>query len=225
MTTSTPDKPVTGATSSAPPKRRRGRPAAGSTAPAETRSQIVQAGLEQLTEKGVTATGIDQVLKMVGVPKGSFYHYFANKEAFLLEVVDAYGSYFARKLDKHFTNRRRRPLSRLQAFIDDAEAGMQRHQFRRGCLIGNLGQEVSVLSDALRQRVEEVLQDWEQRLAQCLKEAVDAGQLAEDCDVEAESSYFWTGWEGAVMRARLKQDTAPMKQFGMRFIQQIQAKP
>ncbi len=222
MTTSTPNTLNSANPVTPPQKRRRGRPAAGSTAPAETRNLIIQAGLEQLTEKGVTATGIDQVLKQVGVPKGSFYHYFANKEAFLLEVVAAYGDYFARKLDKHFSNRRRKPLSRLQAFIEDARDGMQRHSFQRGCLIGNLGQEVSVLSDTLRHKVEAVLQDWEQRLAECLKEAIEAGQLANDCDIHAESSYFWTGWEGAVMRARLKQNASPMTQFGQRFIEQLQ---
>lgn len=201
--------------------RRRGRPAAGSTAPAETRKLIIQAGVAQLTEKGVAATGIDQILKQVGVPKGSFYHYFANKEAFLLEVVAAYGDYFARKLDKHFHNRKRRPLSRLQSFFDDAQDGMTRHDFKRGCLIGNLGQEVSVLSDELRNKVEAVLQDWEQRLALCLEEAKESGQLASTCDTAAEASYFWSGWEGAVMRARLKQNTAPMEHFGQRFINQL----
>lgn len=186
---------------------------------------IIQAGVEQLTQKGVTATGIDPILKQVGVPKGSFYHYFANKEAFLLDVVAAYGDYFARKLDKHFNNASQPPLSRLQAFFEDAQNGMQRHSFQRGCLIGNLGQEVSALSDQLRDKVEAVLQDWEQRLATCLEYAKEAGQLSSNCDTHAEASYFWSGWEGAVMRARLKRDVAPMAHFGQRFIEQLQHQP
>ncbi|GAA5316360.1 MAG: TetR/AcrR family transcriptional regulator [Candidatus Pelagadaptatus aseana] len=209
-------------TTSAPTtKRRRGRPPAGSSSPAETRQAIIQTGVVILTEQGFAATGIDKVLKQARVPKGSFYHYFASKEAFILEVVDAYGVYFARKLDRHFSNTDLSPLMRLAAFVDDAIAGMKRHAYERGCLIGNLGQEVSIISPALRERVEHVLQDWEARLADCLEQAVVAGELAAGCDCRAEASYFWTGWEGAVMRARLQRDTALMALFGQRFIQHL----
>jgi len=33
-----------------------------------------------LTEKGYSATGIEEVLRSVDVPKGSFYRYFPSKE-------------------------------------------------------------------------------------------------------------------------------------------------
>lgn len=208
-------------TSTPPVKRRRGRPPAGSTAPEQTRESIIRTGVIILTEQGFAATGIDKVLKQAQVPKGSFYHYFASKEAFILEVVDAYGVYFARKLDRHFSNEGLSPLARLEAFIEDAIGGVKRHRFERGCLIGNLGQEVSVISPALRERVENVLQDWEARLARCLEQAVTEGELSPACDCKAEASYFWTGWEGAVMRARLQQDAAAMALFGKRFIQSL----
>lgn len=200
------------------PKRRRGRPPNGSNAPAETRLAIIQAGLELLTEKGAAATGIDQVLKHVGIPKGSFYHYFANKEAFLRAVVNAYRSFFAHKLEKHFSNVSLPPLQRVEAFMADARASMEKYQFRRGCLIGNLGQEVETLSDAMRADIENVLIDWEQRLASCLRAAIDAGELPEETDCDAAASFFWTGWEGAVMRAKLRRDTTPMVLFGESFI-------
>ena len=47
------------------------------------------------------------MLRQIGVPKGSFYHYFDSKEAFGLEVVDHFAGYFARKLDRWFDDESR----------------------------------------------------------------------------------------------------------------------
>lgn len=52
----------------------------------DTRELLLRAGLEVLTEKGFAATGIDEILGRVGVPKGSFYHY-DSKEAFGLQLA------------------------------------------------------------------------------------------------------------------------------------------
>lgn len=34
-----------------------------------------------MTSHGFTASGLEHILSTVGVPKGSFYYYFASKEA------------------------------------------------------------------------------------------------------------------------------------------------
>ena len=84
--------------------RRRGRPPKQREDLVDTRELLLRAGLEVLTEKGFSATGIDEILGRVGVPKGSFYHYFASKEAFGLSLIERYGKFFARKLDRHLLN-------------------------------------------------------------------------------------------------------------------------
>ena len=118
--------------------RRRGRPPRQRIELMDARELLMRAGLEVLTEKGFSATGIEEILSRVGVPKGSFYHYFDSKEAFGLELISRYGEFFAAKLDRHLTNRSLTPLARLYAFIDDAKSSMARFGYRRGCLIGNL---------------------------------------------------------------------------------------
>ncbi len=166
-----------------------------------------------LTTQGVSATALDDVLKSIGVPKGSFYHYFESKEAFVTATLDSYAEYFARRLDRHFGNDALTPLTRLAAFVDDACRGVERHGFRRGCLVGNLGQEVSVLDEALRLRLEEILAGWEDRLVVCLADATAVGELAADADCRALAHAFWVGWEGAILRARLRRSAAPMQAF------------
>lgn len=162
--------------------------------------------------------GIDEILTAAGVPKGSFYYYFASKEEFGGALIAAYASYFARKIDHWFMDETRLPLQRLLDFIEDAKAGMARHGFRRGCLVGNLGQEMGTLPEPFREKLHHVFLDWQERTARCLQAAKEAGQLAahEDCDHLA--AFFWIGWEGAVLRARLERSPAPLDAFARGFI-------
>ena len=174
---------------------------------------MIRSGLERLTEQGFVASGLDQILTRVGVPKGSFYHYFPSKEAFGLAVLDAYDDYFAKKLDRHLLAPEGTPLSRLKAFIDDAKQGLQRHDFRRGCLVGNLEQEVAYLPDTFRPRLLSIYQHWQSKVEDCLLEAQKNGAIAPEASCAALAEYFWIGWEGAINRARLTQSTQPLDRF------------
>lgn len=193
--------------------RRRGRPPRHREDLSGTRDLLLRAGLEVLTEKGFSATGIEEILGRVGVPKGSFYHYFESKEAFGLQLIDLYAEFFAKKLDRHFCNKTQSPLSRLHAFIDDAKDGMARYEYRRGCLIGNLGQEMGSLPESFRARLKDTFEDWQSRLSVCLIEAQQEGQLSPDVDVRQLAAFFWIGWEGAVLRAKLEKTVAPLDVF------------
>lgn len=197
----------------APSTRRRGRPPKVPREDPDTRAVLIRSGLEVLTEHGFIASGIDGILKRVGVPKGSFYYYFDSKEAFGRAVMDHYAAYFAAKLDRHLGDTSRPPLARLEAFVEDAAAGMARHNYRRGCLVGNLGQEADGLPESYRGWLLETLADWERRLARCLHEACEAGELSEATDRESLATAFWIGWEGAVMRARLERSDRPLRVF------------
>lgn len=183
----------------------------------DTRRALVWCGTELLTERGFQVTGIDEVLKRVGVPKGSFYHFFANKHEFGEAVIQNYVDYYARKMARLFDDPTVSPLNRLRAFVEDAKRGMHKYGYRRGCLIGNLGQELASLDDAFRQQLEAVLRSWECRVAACLQQAKAAGELPPDSDPEGLSRFFWIGWEGAVLRAKLTRNAEPLDQFAALF--------
>jgi TetR/AcrR family transcriptional repressor of nem operon len=197
---------------------RRGRPPKIHREHEDTRELLLHCGMEVLSEQGFAATGIDGVLKRVSVPKGSFYHYFDSKEAFGRAVLQRYAAHFARKLDRLLLNETEPALQRVRHFVEDAKAGMTKYEFRRGCLVGNLGQEVVVLPEGFRSELENILLDWQRRLAACLREAAVQGQIDIDSDCDALAAYFWIGWEGAVLRARLVRDVQPLDVFGNGFI-------
>lgn len=197
-----------------PPTRagRRTR-AEASLALIETKELLIRVGMELLTERGFTSTGLDAILKRATVPKGSFYHYFKNKEDFGLQVMQAYDEYFRKKLDRWLLDERTAPLQRLRNFVEDAKQGMARHSFSRGCLIGNFGQEVGTLPAPYREAMNHILQAWEFRVANCLAAAQQRGAIAADADCQSLSTFFWIGWEGAVLRAKMMRKAEPMDVF------------
>ncbi|MDR6182135.1 acrylate utilization transcriptional regulator AcuR [Asaia bogorensis] len=200
---------------------RRGRPP---LAPGEssTRQRLIRAGLEHLTERGYSAACVDDILNSAGVPKGSFYHHFSSKADFGLALVAAYNAYFLDLLDSDFLQVARPPLDRLRDFTLRAEDGMARHGFRRGCLIGNLGQEMGALPDDFRAALIEVLQTWQARTADLLRQAQLDGTLGGDHDPDPLAETFWIGWEGAVLRAKLELRRDPLRRFTTTFFHLIQ---
>lgn len=188
-----------------------------------TRADLIRAGVAALTQKGLSATGLEEILSAAGVPKGSFYHYFPSKEAFGLELIAAYAAYFAAKLDRHFHNAALSPLARLQAFFDDITAGMAHHGFLRGCLVGNLGQEMATLAPVYRQHLQAVFADWQERTAACLEAARAAGEIPPGQDCARLAAFFWIGWEGAVLRARLDGNATALTLFAQEFLRLLRA--
>ena len=61
-----------------PPQRQQG---------AATRTKLLQAGMQVLAERGYHAARVDDVVSVAQVSHGSFYLYFANKEALVLELA------------------------------------------------------------------------------------------------------------------------------------------
>jgi len=180
---------------------------------AATRDVLIRAGLEMLTEQGFTATGLDALLRRATVPKGSFYYYFESKADFGRAIMKAYDAFCCRKLDLALTNEELAPFDRVRAVVEDAKAGMAKHSYKRGSVVGNFSQEVEALPNDYRAALIEIMRGWQAKIACCLELAQRNGEIADSADCNALAEFFWIGWEGAVMRARLVKDGAPLDTF------------
>ncbi|GEK11499.1 MULTISPECIES: TetR/AcrR family transcriptional regulator [Pseudoalteromonas] len=203
-------------------KRRRGRPKKEQTGFSETKAALIRTGMEILTEKGFAATGIDAILRTVNVPKGSFYHYFASKEAYGLVLIEHYSSFLSAKLTKALSAEGLEPLARLALFMEQAERSMAKYNYTRGCLVGNLSQEIAQLPESFRDKLGDVLNEWQILVAQCFEHAKQLGHISTEHHCDELAYMFWNGWEGAVMRAKLEQSGVPLQRFSTFFIRSIQ---
>ena len=67
-----------------------------------TREEIIRKGAELIHAQGFNATGLQQILQAVGIPKGSFYFYFKSKEDFGLEIIDYFNAIISANLHALF---------------------------------------------------------------------------------------------------------------------------
>lgn len=193
--------------------RARGRPRNAERAGGDARHDLIRSGLELLTQNGFLSTGIDALVRNANVPKGSFYYYFTNKEEYVSAVLSSYDSFFEHKLRKHLCDRDFTPLERMDNFINDACKGMEKYSFTRGCLVGNMMQESPGLPPSFIKQLREILQNWQTIVSSCLGEALQTGEISSNFSEIKLAEIFWSGWEGAVMQAKIYCSAQPVCDF------------
>lgn len=202
--------------------RPRGRPRKSTDGHNQTRQRLLRAGIATLTQAGYSSTGLDAILKRERIPKGSFYYYFDSKEAFGQAIIGHYNQFFKNKLNKHLQSENNHPLAGFHAFVDDAIAGIEKYQFQRGCLIGNLGQELNTLPSSFRHLLADVFREWSELLANYLRQEQILGHISDRLDCKQHSELFWIGWEGAVLHTKLQQQPRPIHLFADYFIRTLE---
>jgi TetR/AcrR family transcriptional repressor of nem operon len=178
-----------------------------------TYDALLDAGTELILEKGYNHCGIDEILKLAGAQKGSFYHFFASKEDFGLRVIERYSERRFVSMDEYLLDTGRPPLTRLRAWY---EAGCRRRadqEFRVGCLFGSLSQELSNQSEAIRRSLDNCLSGVRSRLTACLIEAQAAGDLRRDLDAALLAEYCLNSWQGALLRMKVVRSVEPLELF------------
>ena len=179
----------------------------------DTRSDIIKIGTELISRQGYNATGIEMVLKEAGVPKGSFYHYFKSKEEFGLAVMDVFADYYSRRMTALLQDTELSPLSRIRTLLEGSLQRFSNNQCSKGCLIGNLGQEMADQNERFRARLDEIFDHWRALFGDCLREAQTAKELDSRLDADAMASFILSGWEGAILRAKVMKSPQPLQDF------------
>jgi len=179
----------------------------------DKRADILEIGTELISTNGFNATGIDPVLKRAGVPKGSFYNYFNNKEDFGLAIIDKFADEYDTKLASYFGATAVPPLQRMRNYMEHSLEHLAESNCSRGCLVGNLGQELADQNERFRSRIESIFRSWQKIFYECLNEAQQKGDLAKGIECDAMAEFILAGWEGAILRAKVMQSPHSLRVF------------
>ena len=179
----------------------------------KTKTILLEAGRQVFLERGYNNAGIEAVLQAAGVPKGSFYYYFDSKEDFGLQVLNRFAECHDANLDAHLGDETLSPLSRLRHHFEATITLLETKGCRNGCLAGNLSQEMADQSEAFRARLQEIFGRWVDRYADCIRQAQAIGEVAEDLDPHRTAEFLLHGWQGAILRAKIARNIAPLHTF------------
>ena len=176
----------------------------------DTRQIIADTALELFHTNGYTATGVNDIAKAAGVPKGSFYHFFDSKETLALEAVALYSSSIGLDLlDGPSTS----PLQRIRDHIERAVNASAADDFTKGCLLGNFSTEMPSQSSAVADAVGTTLTIWKMRLASTIAEAHTAGEIATSSNPERLAQVLIAALEGSLAHAKVLRSQTPLDDF------------
>lgn len=177
-----------------------------------TERNILDTGRELVLRKGFVGVGLQEILAASGVPKGSFYHYFASKEAFGHALLQQYIDDYASRLDHLFAedggNGRDRLMRYWRAWIEDPELG----GWADRCLVVKLAAEVADLSDDLRTVLADGVRRLLDRITGIIERGRADGSIPEGVSAPSTARTLYQMWLGAALLAKLSHTQDPLLQ-------------
>ncbi len=189
------------------------------------RERLLDAGVEIFHRCGFNGCGVQEITEAAGVPKGSFYNHFASKEALGAAVLDCYWQQRAGAALRILEDSEVRPRERLRRHFAAMAAAMAKRGYTGGCLIGNLGAELSDHSKLICERLAAVFAGWTGAVGTCIRQAQQEGGIRTDCDAGVLAAFLINAWEGAVLRAKVEKNAAPFEEFNEIVFEKLLADP
>jgi TetR/AcrR family transcriptional repressor of nem operon len=178
------------------------------------REQLLSAGLDTLRRRGFNATSVQDITEAAGVPKGSFYNHFESKEALGAEAVLKYLEQSeAWKALRALQDARGAPLTKLRKYFESLTERALKAESWAGCMLGNFACELSNQSPLIREQVATAFDTWSDEIALVIGEAQQAGTVSKALPSKALAAFVLNAWEGAVLRAQVDKDRAPLQLF------------
>ena len=154
----------------------------------QSREKIVKAAIALFGKQGLTATGIDQIMKKAGLTAGAFYAHFESKEQLIEEVL-----WSALPLHQHVP---------AQDFADFYLTPQHRDHPETACPLATLGSDLARADRHLKQRVAK-------RLGEVLEERIDS----DSPEARRKALSTLAHSVGALILSRITKDTALSDEF------------
>ena len=178
-----------------------------------SKDTLLRSGLNLVLSKGFNATGVEAILKQAKIPRGSFYNFFSSKEEFGLALIDVYAAKVANIVQESFLNESLHPLERIRESFERLIDIFEKNGCEGGCLLANLSLEMANTSENIRIRLDAALRNWASALTAVVLGAQKDGAIPEDLDAETLAENMIQSYQGALLLAKVKKTSEPLKNF------------
>lgn len=137
---------------------------------AQTRERLLLSSGALAKHGGFASTGVDGLMKAIGLTGGAFYSHFPSKDALFAAIVERELSHSLELLGEKTEGKRDKLQRCLQLYLSMAHV----EQPDSGCAIPTLGAEIARADIGVREQAE----DWLVRLQQTWAAVLDDDALA-----------------------------------------------
>lgn len=175
----------------------------------DARAAILATGERIMAGKGFSAVGLTEILTAAGIPKGSFYHYFASKDAFGEAMLDTYFKAYHAEMDAIFSRPGLTMAERLMVYWSSWHEAQGALECQGRCLAVKLGAEVADLSEAMRLALKAGTAGINSRLIQAIEAGVAEGSLSVADSPKDTAATLYDLWLGASVMVKIVRTTDP----------------
>jgi TetR/AcrR family transcriptional regulator, transcriptional repressor for nem operon len=176
---------------------------------AVTRDRILAGAAALIYERGVASTSLDDIMAATGTSKSQLYHYFADKDALVLEVI-------RRQLEQILAGqetvlRGLRSWAGLQRWRDHLVESTRATGGIGGCPLGSLASELADQSESARQALAACFAEWEGYLVDGFTAMQAAGRISRSADSGELAVTVMTALQGGLLLAQTTRDVRPLE--------------
>lgn len=171
-----------------------------------THDQIVQTTCNLLEKQGYHGTGLNEIVKVSGAPKGSLYYYFPEgKEQIASEAILLSGKTTAERIRRGLAGSAE-PARALHDFIVKIAENVEASGFAAGSPLTAVAMETATSSErinlACRAAYGELIAAFQEKL---LANGIDEGRAAEL------ATFITASVEGGIILSRTNHNAAPLR--------------
>jgi len=151
-----------------------------------------------------------ELLERAQANSGSFYHFFASKEALLLVVLEDYLQGLDPVVVQPAFARHRDPIDRIFGILEGYRERLLGTECRYGCPLGRLALEIEAENLPAHQLIARNFAAWTGAIRGCLEAA--RTRFPRGTDLDALSTFVLSTMEGGVLQSRSHRRIEPFDQ-------------
>jgi TetR/AcrR family transcriptional repressor of nem operon len=174
------------------------------------REKLASSAVDTLHTHGFRGCSIQDITEAAGVPKGSFFNHFENKEDL---AIDALRRYLQNVRGEMLVDESVPPLQRLKNHFSYLSERLVSLGYGRGCMLGLFAAEMSTDYPKMREELRSIFANWCSAVESVLREAQTKGEVDPRHDPGEMARFLVNAWQGATIRLKITQSREPIDDF------------
>ena len=177
------------------------------------KNEIINASIKLMYLKGYNGTSVKDITEAAGIPKGSFYNHFQDKEHYAVDALNYYYYELSNEFQSILLNQDLGPLERIKEFFTYGISRSEQQEMKLGCFLGNMTQEMANTSELISDAAGEIHNDIESKIYKNLVEAYGDKALKKELDLKALASFIISSWQGSLLMMKAANDKRYLDDF------------